>query len=363
MRRFNYTGPVYEDEHYVVKREQLYIDFKSKADEGRYFTIFAPRQMGKTTFLKDVIRRINQDNHHIAINLDFERYRGIEREEFYLLLKKDLTRAITKRIREIKCEDRERIEEYINKTDITSHISYYEFIEKLGRLLPDKRIVILIDEFDAVPIKITETFLYTLRDIYLKRKEEEAFSIYSIGLVGVKNIRELNFGSTSPFNIATQIKIENFTKEECYELINQYIEETGHGFEDRVIDKIHYETSGHPFLVNRLCAILVEDIVKDKTKTITMTEMETGLSTLLKEHNSNFDTLKNNAERYEETVRHILFAFKEIGYLPHNRDQEKLIMYGIIKEDDGNCEISSPIYKWSYLTQGIRSSGSLKRIR
>lgn len=343
MRRFNYTGPVYEDEHYIVKRQEMYLDFKKKIDQGRYFTIFAPRQMGKTTFLKDVIRNINQDDYYIGINLDFERYRTFDTPKFYTILHREICEAISSRLSDMSCPSAESISREISKAEVVDNETFFLFIKKLGGLILDKKIVLLIDEFDAVPIEITGDFLYTLRDMYLRRREEKAFSIYSIGVVGVKNIRELNFGSTSPFNIATQVKLENFTIDQCYELINQYIEETGHEFREKMIEKIHFETGGHPFLVNRLCAILVEDVAK--TRPVTHKDLQSALDILVKEHNTNFDSLKNNAKKYEESVKVILFASKDIEYRPHSETQEKLIMYGVIKEDDGQCEISNPIYK------------------
>ncbi len=346
MRRFNYTGPVYEDEHYVVKRHQLYVDFKKSIDQGRYFTIFAPRQMGKTTFLKDVIRNINKDNYYIGINLDFERYRPFDNKKFYTTMHREFCRAIAIRLSVINCPQSESISTEISSEQVIDNESFFLFVEKLGDLIPDKKLVILIDEFDGVSIEITGAFLYTLRDMYLRRKEEKAFSIYSIGLVGVKNIRELNFGSTSPFNIATQVELESFTLDQCYELINQYIEETGHKFQEGVVEKIHFETGGHPFLTNRLCAILVEEVAMDKTKSVTLFDLQSALNILLKEHNTNFDTLRNNAEKYERKIREILFTDQFVEYNPYERELEKLIMYGIIKEGEGNnTEIINPIYK------------------
>jgi len=346
MRRFNYTGPVYEDEHYMVKREEMYIDFKKKIDQGRYFTIFAPRQMGKTTFLEEVIRNINRDDYYLGINMDFERYRPFDTPKFYTTLHREFCKAISTRLSDINCPQAESISREISQDKVIDNESFFLFVEKLGGLIPDKRIVLLIDEFDAVPIEITGDFLYTLRDMYLRRRRERAFSIYSIGVVGVKNIRELNFGSTSPFNIATPVKLESFTIEQCYELINQYIEESGQGFPAEVIEKIYFETSGHPFLVNRLCAILVEDVVRDETMPVTHKELQSALDRLLKEHNTNFDTLRNNAEKYEKEIQPILFTERFIEYNPYERTYEKLIMYGLIKEGEkGNTEIANPIYK------------------
>lgn len=346
MRRFNYTGPVYEDEHYIVKRQEMYEDFKEKIDQGRYFTIFAPRQMGKTTFLEEVVSNLNQDDYYLGINIDFERYKPFGEEKFYTTLHREFCETISTRLSDINCPSAESISREISEDKVVDNETFFLFVKKLGGLIPDKKLVLLIDEFDAVSIEITGDFLYTLRDMYLKRRREKAFSIYSIGLVGVKNIRELNFGSASPFNIATQVKLEKFTLGQCYELINQYIEETGQEFKKGVIEKIYFETDGHPFLVNRLCAILVEDVVRDTTKSVTHKDFQSAMAAFLKEHNTNFDTLRNNAEKYEKEIQKILFTDQFIKYNPYNRAYEKLIMYGLIKEgEEDNTEIANPIYK------------------
>jgi len=346
MRRFNYTGPVYADEHYIVKRREMYIDFKNKIDEGRYFTIFAPRQMGKTTFLKEIVRNINQDNYYIGINIDFERYRGIEIKHFYMELKIDIEEAFFRRLSEIGCVKKGELKKIFDHTSFGNHIEFYRFVKLIGEVIPEKKLVFLIDEFDAVSIDITGNFLYTLRDMYLKRREDRAFSIYSIGLVGVKNIRELNVGSASPFNIATQIKLDNFTLGQCHELIEQYIEETGQEFDNRVIEKIHFETNGHPFLVNRLCAILVEDISQDKNKPIKLGEFQQAIDMLLSEHNTNFDSLRNNAEKQKTAMQKLIFTDQFIEYNPYDNIYENLIMYGVIKKgQNNNTEIANPIYK------------------
>lgn len=49
-RTFGTQGPVTPEKHYVVPRTAELADFLSRATEGRYLVIFAPRQTGKTTF-------------------------------------------------------------------------------------------------------------------------------------------------------------------------------------------------------------------------------------------------------------------------------------------------------------------------
>ena len=78
------------------------------------------------------------------------------------------------------------------------------FFHQLPRFLthPDngQKIVLIIDEFDAIPPDAVRGFLHSLRYIYLDNSRVRC--PYSVGIVGVKNITQLNYDrSISPFNI------------------------------------------------------------------------------------------------------------------------------------------------------------------
>ena len=104
------------------------------------------------------------------------------------------------------------------------------FFRQLSRLLSDERstslpprLVLIIDEFDGIPQAAVSDFLHTLRRIYLT--ERDARSPYSVGIVGVKNITQLNYDrSISPFNIQDEFTLPNFTAAQVRELLSQYTE-------------------------------------------------------------------------------------------------------------------------------------------
>lgn len=342
MRRFNYTGPVYPDEHYVVSRMGLIQRTKEEIDEGKYFVIFAPRQMGKTSFIQHTIEVLHKDQHYIGVDLDFERYGNFSEEDFYRVLQRDFKKRLLSRLEEINCESLKEIKDIFSKIIIKNNDDFYTFIEELGEIISQKRIVLLIDEFDAVPIEITKPFLFSLREMYIRRRKEPGFAPYSVALIGVRNIAELNLGSQSPFNIARAINIKNFTLDETKDLIGQYIEESGQQFALGVIEKIYEETNGQPFLVNRLCAILTEELaIKGE---ITLEDLTQALEILVDETNSNFSSLETNARRDQDLILSILFGTKDITYNPRNEVQRRLIMYGVIKGIDNQAEIANPIY-------------------
>ena len=90
-----------------------------------------------------------------------------------------------------------------------------------------QKVVLLIDEFDAIPRDAVTGFLRSLRHIYLSGKTR---CPHSVGIVGVKDIIQLNYDrSISPFTIQDEFHLPNFTLEQVKELLGQYTEEVGQG--------------------------------------------------------------------------------------------------------------------------------------
>jgi len=58
MREFNTSGPCNPALHYTVMREALIAKGKEKVRKGRYFTLFAPRQTGKTTYFQLLLSQL-----------------------------------------------------------------------------------------------------------------------------------------------------------------------------------------------------------------------------------------------------------------------------------------------------------------
>ena len=87
-----------------------------------------------------------------------------------------------------------------------------------------------------------------------------------MGIVGVKSIEQLNAERfASPFNIHDDFTLPNFTFAQVQELLGQYTDDTGQSFTPEVIESIHKQTGGQPFLVNRFAQILAEELDIPKT--------------------------------------------------------------------------------------------------
>ena len=348
MRTFGTQGPVNPHDNYIVARSQETSDFIGRIKNGKYIVIFAPRQTGKTTFFRTALATLaTEDSSYFPIQLDFQIQRNAAPTAFYAQLFYMIRRQINFVFRKRGDVPPEALTQFLENTHLTNHFSMVTFFEQLGSLLGHQRVVLFIDEFDGIPEAIVSDFLYALRYIYLS---EEFHCPHSVGIVGVKNIRQLNYDdSISPFNIQDEFVVPNFTLEQVRELLAQYTEEVGQPFAPEVIQTLHKQTAGQPFLVNRAAQILTAGLHISKTETITMDHFSKAHTQLLREQNTNIDHLLTNVRRdprFEKLLMQI--ASYERG-LPFSSDHDimnELAMYGVIREGlDGMCEIVNPIYQ------------------
>ena len=348
MRRFGTQGPVNPEQHYVVPRTEELADFIKRIKEGRYIVIFAPRQMGKTTFFYAAIDiLVAEEPTYFPIHLDFEAYKNFSSADFYSNLTEDIREEIENIYYKRGEVPSEALRDFLQNITLTNNVSMLRAFGTLGKILEDQRVVVFIDEFDNIPQTAAADFLYALRRIYISRTIPR--SPHSLGIVGIKSIKQLNTDrSASPFNIHDDFALLNFTLAQVQTLLGQYTDETGQPFAPEVIESIHRQTGGQPFLVNRFAQILTEELDIPKTETVTLAPFVRAHAQLLEERNTNIEHLLTNIRkdrRFETILMQIVSYENSVRFNPDNDIINELITYGIItKGSDRRCEIANPIY-------------------
>ena len=232
-RYFNTSGPNIPEEHYTLMREGLIKKGMELVKNRRYFTIWAPRQTGKSTFFRLLAKSLNSAGYHpVYFSVEgFDDY-GIKRvlKEFTLCL--------------------------YEQSNIKVDLSNFEDFTLFFRERKDGRMVLIVDEIEGLNPDLFNQFLHTIRNLYHSRDEH---CLKSVILVGVSNIIGIVQDNASPFNIADNLPVDYFTREEVFELLGQHEAETGQLFEEKVKDKIYSITAGQPGLVNGFAWKLVED--------------------------------------------------------------------------------------------------------
>ncbi|MGE5342083.1 MAG: AAA-like domain-containing protein [Candidatus Omnitrophota bacterium] len=344
---FEDSGSVNPEASYFIQLEHVTNtknqDIKTLVDLGRYFSIFAPRQRGKTTYLNQLRRQLHADPGYAVLLLGFQDYNNLDKNRFYALIEKEIFKQLISRLKEVNCEKTDAVQQLLNQYRITDNISFREFFEELNQHLQHKKIVIFIDEFDGIPVNELGSFLTSLRELYLKYKMVKQKALYSIGLIGIRNITKLVLGGVSPFNIADHIEFPGFSLKNVHDLYAQYTEETNQPFTEEAIRKVYEETAGQPWLLNRLGTILTVNVKPGTVEPIDEKDVETAIEQLLLEKNDHFDNLYEKAKLYKETFVEIVFD--NVKYRTDNEDQSWLEQYGLIRRKETKAVVANNIYK------------------
>ena len=348
MRRFGTQGPVNPEENYVVPRTTEIADFLTRVKDGKYIVLFAPRQTGKTTFFRWALDTLAaEDATYFPIQLDFQVVRNTAPATFYKRLYHLMRTEIEIVFRRRGETQSEALTQFLANTNLTDAFSLMTFFQQLSSFLTEKRVVVIVDEFDGIPQTVVSDFLYALRYIYVRGKPR---CPHSVGIIGVKSIAQLDYDrSVSPFNIQDEFHLPNFTLEQVRDLLGQYTAEVGQAFAPEVIESIHKQTAGQPFLVNRFAQILTEELKIPKCEPITMAHFTTAHAQLLRGRNTNIEHLTTNIRkdpRFETLLMKIVSYDMGVPFILRNDIISELATYGVIKEGaEGMCEILNPIYQ------------------
>ncbi|MFZ1552767.1 MAG: AAA-like domain-containing protein [Anaerolineae bacterium] len=350
MRYFNTHGPVNADQHFVAPRTALVNHLVEEIDAGHYFTIYAPRQMGKTTLLYSLVDRLAAQPDFVPVFLSFQAFENWPVPDFLTQFGRLLQREIMAGLKHGTHVSSARVTDSafsskiarVAQSQVDSYMALWNLFDQISDAAPQIRVVLIIDEFDATPLEAISPLLQAWRDMYLSRRIPRA--LHSVILVGLQNIATLNLGRSSPFNIARQLRLEGFSPDEALQLLADFTTETGQGFAEGVAEEIHRLSGGHPFLVNRLAAILTEEVAPDRTRTISEADLQAARRQLETETNYNCESLVRHAQVYRDDVLNMLFG-ADYEFNLNNPLVHALYLHGVITRGaDGNCRVANPIY-------------------
>ena len=319
MRRFNTSGPNIPEEHYTLSRLDLIEKGKELVHRNRYFTIWAPRQTGKSTYFRLLADTLRKEDYKVCY-VNFENYKKATMKaflnEFHINLEKGWSI------------------DFVGK-DLQETFSAITNIK-------ETKFVLIVDEVEGINPEILGEFLHSIRNVYHSRVEH---GLKSVILVGVSNILGVIKDNASPFNIADNLNIPYFTDEETAELLNQHEHETGQLFDLSVKKKISYITANQPGLVNAFANQLVTDYPeKPLIEYADYLKVEDWF--LTEAIDKNINNIINKAEEQRAFVERLLFKDVKIRFLINREEIKLLYVNGIIeKDEDGNVRFRVPLYQ------------------
>ena len=319
MKTFNTSGPNILKEHYTLKRQNIINNGIELVNNKRYFTIWAPRQTGKSTYFRMLATELEKEGYKVA-HINFENFSNAKIPIFISRFKRN-------------------VNEFWNTNyHFESIPEFFELIETQKK----EKCVLIIDEVEGINKEYFNEFLHSIRNAYHSR---ETHCLKSVILVGVSNITGIIQDNASPFNIADELEVPYFTDKETLELLGQHEKETGQLFEEVVKRKISEITANQPGLVNGFANRLVK--IKPNKKTITYQDyLEVEHWYLNLKIDKNISNVIKVAKKHKRFVERLLFNNKPIKFLIDNKAIEDLHTNGLITWDDEyNIKFWVPIYK------------------
>lgn len=354
-KKFNITGVCYPELHYMMDNSYKLEKTLELIEGGEYFTINRPRQYGKTTILHALGKHLEASEAYLPIPLNFQ---GIDSKwhqsdaAFAQMFVEEVIRALR-----------------YTQPDLTNFL-----IEKQGDIRDmnalsglitelmfqaNKKVVLLIDEVDASSnYEPFLSFLGMLRTKYLARLQPQHATFFSIVLAGVHDIKSLKYKLkdpsetqyNSPWNIAVDFDIDlSYNPKEIAPMLEQYSQAEGVQMDiPKIAERLYYYTSGYPFLVSKLCKIIAESILpQNKAKQWTLADVEAAIQLLLKENNTNFDSVIKNLENHQDLydlVFKLVIDGANVAFNQYNPTIFKGMLYGIFKRN-GRVRIHNLIYE------------------
>ena len=238
-RFFNTSGPNIEKKHYTLIRKNYINQGINSVIDERYFTIWAPRQTGKSTYFRQLAVELRKQDYKV-LYINLENYIDASLQSLFNYL-----------FRYIRDE-----------WNIELHSKTFSEFQNEIEEIKNKKCVLIIDEIEGLNPVLINQFLHTIRNLYHSREEH---CLKSVILVGVSNIVGIIKDNASPFNIADNLELDFFTNEETFELLGMHEKETKQLFSEEVKKKISEVTANQPGLVNAFAQRLITQYSEKQT--------------------------------------------------------------------------------------------------
>ncbi len=318
-RCFNTSGPNRPKDHYTLECKELVAQGIELVENERYFTIWAPRQTGKSTYLRLLATELEAAGTKITY-INLENYKDVPISSFFNYLLRELEEGWGAAI---KAD---------NFVDLQVEITKLKLRES----------VLIIDEVEGLNPDYFGQFLHTIRSLYHSR---EKHCLKSVILVGVYNIVGTIQDNVGPFNIADNFDYTYFSDQETKELLEMHTAETGQRFDDTVKEKISAITANQPGLVNGFANQLVTR--HPQKQSIDHDDYLQVEEWYLREAvDKNISNIINKAKQHRPFVESLLFTEEKFQFRINDPRIKFLHSHGLIRRgDDGYVAFWVPMYQ------------------
>jgi hypothetical protein len=340
MRHFSSYGPVDPRFNFAVERRELVERCVEQlvgqpGEDGHFFTIWAPRQAGKTWLMRRAIEEVSARYGDRFVVGSLQMQGALDPKDTEEVLFRTTPRLF-----------RDGFEFELDAP--RSWDDWMHLFARQGGAF-DRPLILLIDEFDSLPPAVIDALVSRFRTMFLARR---GYFLHGLALVGVRAVLGVESDRGSPFNVQRSLHVPNLTRDEVTELFRQYQAESGQKVEAEVVAQVFDVTRGQPGLVSWFGELLTEKHNPGPTEAITPAVFDRvyGMALQVEWNNTVLNLVKKARGLHQP---HVVALFTDPN-VPFNMDKDwcnYLYMNGIIDRApapgraDGSsfvCRFSSP---------------------
>lgn len=240
----------------TIAEGQLYVErpadrvLPAALSEGRLCYVLAPRQIGKSSLRLRTQRRLQAAGVRCA-TIDLSGLgTQVEAADWYFGLLQEIGEEL-----DVGDTAQEFWRQHGDLPPIQRWSRYLRWHVQDPEAGP---LVVFVDELDtlrALP-ELRDDFLASLRALHNRRADDPSCRRLTFCLLGVVSPGDLILDpSRTPFNVGQSVSLLDFSRDECI-AFEPVLSPLGQG--SVWMDAIYEWTAGHPYMVQRLCAALLE---------------------------------------------------------------------------------------------------------
>jgi len=346
VRFFNTTGPCNPRDHYMLPPASRLVgaQLHRYVRDSLYWVLHAPRQTGKTTFLKSWEKEINARSEAIACYVSIESCQGITgRAEAMVNIHKAVCAFAKKAgapIPELPSGDAEFL---LHRT-----------MQTWAELVAPKPLVVLFDETDVLEGEALIYFLRQLRTGFADRGVGK-FPV-SVALVGMRDLKDYVTAAKggvapnpgSPFNIkADSAVLSNFSQVDVENLFAQRTAENGQAISMDAIEYVHEQSKGQPWIVNTLFMRATMRVLDEScAETVTLAHVKEAREQMVLARETHLDALAYRMENpgIRKVMESLIIGAAD-PLLADSEDFRLCLDLGLVSKEQGTLSVANPIYR------------------
>jgi len=228
---------------------------------------------------------------------------------------------------------------------------FLQFLEQCARATQHVRIVVLLDEIGALDEATSLRLTSAIRAVFTSRLVKPEFARYVFVIAGSTDMLDLAVGRNSPLrNVVETLYLGDLSATETERLLSVVLADRTSAGRDRIFERLHEWTHGHPYWTQLLGAALKLQFPACDESTIDLTVAE-----LLRTEDRNLPHLFRALEA-DPALADLVAAVvggTPVSFSRANRAVARLELLGLLRNDDGRCAIRNRIYEEALVRQPL----------